>query len=101
MQHAQAPTIQRRDPALIMRLARLGSLHQSRLSFMRILTRRMAREKWIFARPAFEIDDKGVGYAVYSAEGPERTYSLVAFAHDLPPDQRSDRVIAEVGTTLE
>lgn len=89
------PHITRRDPARVMRLKRLGSLHQSRLSFMRILTRRMAREKWSFSRPVFEIDATGVGRAVYSAKGPQRTYSLVAFAHDLPPDQRSDRVIAE------
>ena len=95
MQHAQSLTTQRRDPALVMRLARLGSLHQSRLSFMRILTRRMARENWQFTRPVFDIDANGVGHAVYSATGPDRTYSLVAFAHDLPADQRSDRVIAE------
>ncbi|MEX0349869.1 MAG: hypothetical protein AB3N15_10645 [Paracoccaceae bacterium] len=78
-----------------MRLKRLGSLHQCRLSFMRILTRRMAREGWRFTRPLFDIDDAGVGRAIYSVHGPERSYSLVAFAHDLPPDQRSDRVIAE------
>lgn len=87
-------TIPRRDPQTVMRLARLGSLHQSRLSFMRILTRRMARENWSFGRPVFNIDDKGVGHAVYSAKTPDRTYSLVAFAHDLPPEMRSDRVIA-------
>ena len=84
-----------REPATVMRLARLGSLHQCRLSFMRQLTRRMAREKWTFSRRTFNIDDKCVGHAVYSAQGPERVYSLVAFAHDLPPEQRSDRVIAE------
>lgn len=78
-----------------MRLKRLGSLHQCRLSFMRILTRRMAGENWTFTRPVFEIDANGVGRAVYSATGPERTYSLVAFAHDLPAEKRSDRVIAE------
>jgi hypothetical protein len=55
----------------------------------------MAAESWRFSRPVFEIDAKGVGHAVYSAIGPDRTYSLVAFAHDLPADQRSDRVIAE------
>ncbi|MEP3846001.1 MAG: hypothetical protein ABJM43_11745 [Paracoccaceae bacterium] len=77
-----------------MRLARLGSFHQSRLSFMRILTRRMTREAWSFDRPTFDIDASGVGHAVYCAHTPDRTYSLVAFAHDLPPDQRSDRVIA-------
>ncbi|WP_299664110.1 hypothetical protein [uncultured Ruegeria sp.] len=89
------PVIERRDPATVMRLSRLGSLHQCRLSFMRQLTRRMASEQWVFSRPVFDIDEKGVGHAVYSAKGPDRTYSLIAFAHDLPPEQRSDRVIAE------
>lgn len=78
-----------------MRLSRLGSLHQSRLSFMRQLTRRMAAEAWHISRPVFEIDDQGVGRAVYQVKGPERVYSLVAFAHDLPEEQRSDRVIAD------
>ncbi len=87
--------IPRRDPAQVMRLSRLGSLHQCRLSFMRQLTRRMAQEGWTFTRPVFDIDESGVGYAVYTAQGPQRAYSLVAFAHDLPPEQRSDRVIAE------
>ncbi len=91
----QTPSIPLRDPAKVMRLARLGSLHQSRLSFMRILTRRMSREAWTFDRPAFEIDANGVGHAVYTAHGPDRSYSLVAFAHDLPAEKRSDRVIAE------
>lgn len=78
-----------------MRLSRLGSLHQSRLSFMRILTRRMATDAWRFSRPVFDIDHNGVGHAVYAAQCDKRTYSLVAFAHDLPDDLRSDRVIAE------
>ncbi len=84
-----------RDPALVMRLARLGSMHQCRLSFMRILTRRMAAENWKFKRSRFDIDTNGVGIAVYSAQTSDRTYSLVAFAHNLPADQRSDRVIAQ------
>ena len=91
---AQVSTIARRDPSQVMRLARLGSFHQSRLSFMRILTRRMQRESWTFSRPVFNIDKQGVGHAVYCAHGPERSYSLIAFAHDLPDEQRSDRVIA-------
>lgn len=78
-----------------MRLSRLGSLHQCRLSFMRVLLRRMARENWRFERRAFDIDEAGVGHAIYTAHGPERSYSLVAFAHDLPDELRSDRVIAE------
>ncbi len=89
------PDIARRNPAKVMRLSRLGSLHQCRLSFMRILTRRMADQSWSFSRPVFDIDQHGVGRAVYTATGPDLSYSLVAFAHDLPDELRSDRVIAE------
>ncbi|MGB5559348.1 MAG: hypothetical protein WBN04_15220 [Paracoccaceae bacterium] len=83
-----------RDPAIVMRLARMGSFHQCRLSFMRVLLRRMKSENWRFDRPTFQIDFGGVGHAVYRIQGPQRAYSLVAFAHDLPPEKRSDRVIA-------
>lgn len=83
-----------RPPETVMRLARMGSLHQSRLSFMRVLLRRLKSENWRFEKRAFEIDARGVGYAVYTTHSPIRSYSLVAFAHDLPPEQRSDRVIA-------
>jgi hypothetical protein len=41
-----------------MRLSQLGSFHQSRLSFVRILTRRMIRENWAFSRPLFKFDDR-------------------------------------------
>lgn len=73
----------------------MGAFHPSRLSFMRILLRRIASERWQFDRPVWNIGDDGVGHAVYRVAGPDRVYSLVAFAHDLPPEQRSDRVIAE------
>jgi hypothetical protein len=84
----------RRSPDEVMRLARMGSSHPTRLSFLRQLLRRMQAEGWRFDRPVWDIDAKGVGCAVYRAIGPVRTYSLVAFAHDLPPEARSDRVIA-------
>ena len=83
-----------RAPEKVMRLERLGASFQSRLSFIRILMRRMQSENWRIDRPKFNIDKNGVGVAVYRVSGPDRTYSLVAFAHDLPDDQRSDRVIA-------
>ncbi len=85
----------RRSPATVMRLARMGCAHQNRLSFMRSLLRRMQREHWQFARPVWQVDAHGVGYAVYTVSSPQSTYSLVAFAHDLPDELRSDRVIAE------
>ena len=83
-----------RSPAQVMRLARMGSAHPMRLSFLRILLRRMRQENWRFERHLWQVDARGVGRAVYCAHGPKRSYSLVAFAHDLPADQRSDRVIA-------
>ncbi len=83
-----------RPPETVMRLARMGSAHPTRLSFLRVMLRRMANEGWHFDRPVWEVDARGVGRAVYRAIGPVRSYSLVAFAHDLPDEMRSDRVIA-------
>ncbi|WP_246040520.1 hypothetical protein [Roseovarius arcticus] len=83
-----------RQPDQVMRLDRLGSFHQTRLSFMRILLRRMKDEGWRVERRQFDIDARGTGTAVYTAHGPQRSYSLIAFANDLDPEKRSDRVIA-------
>ena len=87
-------TIALRTPATVMRLDRMGAAHPMRLSFLRILLRRAQKEKWQFTRSKWNVDANGVGYAVYQAQGPDRTYSLVAFAHDLPDEKRTDRVIA-------
>ncbi len=78
-----------------MRLSRLGSFHQTRLSFMRVLLRRLTADRWSFERSLWRVDQKGVGVAVYTATGPQRSYSLIAFGNDLDPSKRSDRVIAE------
>jgi len=93
---AAAPSSAGLRPAeTVMKLARLGAFHQSRLSFMRVLLRRLKAENWQFRQSRWDIDAAGVGTAVYEAVGPQRTYSLVVFAHDLPDEKRSDRVIAE------
>ena len=85
----------RRPPSEVMRLDRMGCSHPTRLSFLRQLLRRITAEGWRFDRPVWEMDARGVGRAVYRMTGPEGgSLSLVAFAHDLPADQRSDRVIA-------
>ncbi|MDA7599044.1 hypothetical protein N8835_03350 [Alphaproteobacteria bacterium] len=82
-----------------MRLSRMGSFHQSRLSFMRVLLRRLKAQNWQVDRPVFDIDEKGVGVATYRVRGPHSTYTLVAFAHELADEDRSDRVIAEAWDT--
>ena len=78
-----------------MNLARLGSFHQTRLSFMRALMRSLKAEGWQFQRARWEVDEQGAGLALYDAIGPQHRYTLVCFANDLPADKRSDRVIAE------
>ena len=95
IQKCSEPLIVNRPASVVMKLSRMGSFHQSRLSFMRVLLRRLKAENWQFKKAKWHIDENGVGVATYEAIGPERTYTLVAFAHDLPDEKRSDRVIAE------
>jgi len=77
-----------------MRLARLGASFPTRLSFLRVLIRALNAENAQVTRPVWKINDKGFGHAVYSVTLGGHSYSLVAFTQDLPPDQRTDRVIA-------
>ena len=96
--HLNTTTAPLRPPETVMRLKRMGAFHHCRLSFMRVLLRNLKTCKWVFERPIWRVDGNGVGVATYSAtrmSGAPRTYTLVAFAHDLPPEKRSDRVIAE------
>ena len=91
------PQLELRPPSQVMKLARLGAFHPTRLSFIPALLREFRSGQWEFARTQWDMDAHGVGVGVYRARrgkcGAE--YSLVAFGHDLPPEKRSDRVIAE------
>jgi hypothetical protein len=84
-----------RPPATVMRSARLGSFHPTRLSFSRSLIRRMGREAWKFHRTLFALDDQGFGRAVYEIATPKGVVSFAAFSNYLAPEERTDRVIAE------
>ena len=81
-----------RDPNIIMRLSRLGSFHQSRLSFLRSFLDEF--KNWEFNKNLFELDKNGYGIAVYSFKKKDRVYSLVCFANKINDNERSDRVIA-------
>ena len=84
--------VQLRDPNKIMRLSRLGSFHQSKLSFLRSFLNEF--KNWEYKRDLFNLDIFGYGEAVYSFKKDKRTYSLVCFANEIKDDERSDRVIA-------
>jgi len=84
-----------RPPSEVMRLARMGSFFATRLSFMRVLIRELMHGGWAIDRPRFDIDARGFGTAIYRVAKPGRAYSLMAFSHELDPEMRNDRVIAE------
>ena len=75
-----------------MKLSRLGSFHQSKLSFLRSFIREF--KDWNYKRNIFDLDKNGYGTAVYSLQKNQKNYSLVCFAQHINPDERSDRVIA-------
>ncbi len=83
---------QLRDPKTIMKLTRLGSFHQSKLSFLRSFLKEF--KDWEYNRDLFDLDESGYGRAVYSFTKKNKTYSLVCFANKINDDERSDRVIA-------
>jgi len=75
-----------------MKLSRLGSFHQSKLSFLRSFIREF--KDWNYKRNIFDLDENGYGTAVYLLEKNRKSYSLVCFAQHINPEERSDRVIA-------
>ena len=86
------PNIKLRDPSVVMKLSRLGSFHQSKLSFLRSFIREF--KQWNYKRNLFDLDKNGYGTAIYSFEKNRRNYSLVCFAQHIELHERSDRVIA-------
>ncbi|MBD1144320.1 hypothetical protein IDH17_00550 [Pelagibacterales bacterium SAG-MED37] len=84
--------VELRDPNIIMKLSRLGSFHQSRLSFLRSFLNEF--KDWDYRRDLFDLDKDGFGTAVYSFKKKDRIYSLICYANKINDDERSDRVIA-------
>ena len=85
--------IELRDPNVIMKLSRLGSFHQSKLSFLRSFLKEF--KDWEYKRDLFDLDEFGYGVVIYSFKKNNRVYSLICFANKLDKDERSDRVIAK------
>ena len=84
--------VELRDPNVVMKLSRLGSFHQSKLSFLRSFLKEF--KDWEYKRDLFELNENGYGTAVYSFKKSTRVYSLICYANELNENERSDRVIA-------
>lgn len=81
-----------RKPELVMKLDRLGSFHQSKLSFLRSFIREF--KNWEFTTEKFALDKQGFGHIVYVVNNGQKQYSLICFSNHIEDSERSDRVIA-------
>ncbi len=82
-----------RAPAEVMTPEALSAYKSSRLSFLRLLIARLARERWQISRQRWEMDAEGRGLAVYRVFGPQEDFSFVVFSDKLPEERRTDRII--------
>ena len=81
-----------RDPKEIMKLSRLGSFHQSKLSFLRSFLQEF--KDWDYKKDLFDLNEEGHGTAIYSFKKNNKIYSLICFSNKIKDEERSDRVIA-------
>ena len=88
-----------RAPQEVMRLRRMGAAFPTRLSFLRTLMRALAHDNVRVTRPVWEMSAAGYGHATYTLNFGGYDYTLVAVSTDLPPDMRTDRVIASAWDT--
>ena len=84
------PNIKHRNPKEIMTLSRLGSFHQSKLSFLRSFLKEF--KDWKFERTRREVDKDGYGGLNLAVEISKEL--IECFASELDSEERSDRVIA-------
>ena len=84
-----------RSPDIVMNAERLGAMHQTRISFVRTLLRKIDREQWTLSTHLWDLDDNGYGKVIYRLQTPEHTYHLVVFCNEIADEERNDRVIAQ------
>ncbi len=84
-----------RPPSVVMKLDRLGSFHQTRLSFARRLIDDLKFQNCKIDIHKWNIDYNGIGSAIIKIALKNETLSLVIFCHSISDEERTDRVIAE------
>lgn len=84
-----------RTPDVVMHSERLGAMHQTRISFVRSLLRKIDKENWTLTKHLWDLDDNGYGQVIYRLQTPEHIYHLVVFCNQIADEERNDRVIAQ------
>ena len=74
--------IELRHPEDVMKLSRLGSFHQSKLSFLRSFLDEFS--DWEYKNDLFDLDEHGHGTVIYSFKKKKQLYArVVCTAHRL------------------
>ena len=98
--NSRSDAVTLRPPATVMRLARMGAMHATRLSFLRAMLRRAGRERWRISRAEWSLDERRLRpRRLPRAHAGAAPTACVAFSHDLAAERRTDRVIAEAWDT--
>ncbi|RJX68339.1 hypothetical protein DZ860_17595 [Vibrio sinensis] len=84
-----------RNAEIVMAPERLGAMHQNRISFVRSLIRKMAKQEWHVTQHEWQLCPQGYGHVIYRLETPAHVYHLVVFCDEIADEERNDRVIAE------
>ena len=70
--------VELRKPEIVMKLSRLGSFHQSKLSFLRSFLKEF--KDWEYKKDFFDLDEFGYGTAIYSFKKKNRSlWGLLRF----------------------
>ncbi|MGB0465509.1 MAG: hypothetical protein ACPGJG_05915, partial [Candidatus Puniceispirillaceae bacterium] len=93
-QQAAEQAISIRPAGQVMRLSRLGSFFPHRLSFMRILMRRLCAERSELRISSQSLDKDGYGHMVLTIQIGGMDISLIAYSRALDAEDPTDRVIA-------
>ena len=95
LKNAKLDAVSFRTPDVVMHSERLGAMHQTRISFVRSLLRKIDKENWTLTKHLWDLDDNGYGQVIYRLQTPEHVYHLVVFCNQIADEERNDRVIAQ------
>lgn len=93
--NAKLTSVSFRTPDVVMHSERLGAMHQTRISFVRTLLRKIDKENWTLSKHLWDLDADGYGQVIYRLQTPEHVYHLVVFCNQIADEERNDRVIAQ------
>src|SRR5690606_26038168 len=95
LKNAKLDAVSFRTPNVVMHSERLGAMHQTRISFVRTLLRKIDQENWTLSKHLWDLDDDGYGQVIYRLQTPEHIYHSVVFCNQIADEERNDRVIAQ------